>query len=251
MNEPVRFECVTAGCKTLADDTLRLSVDIQPGSSSDAFAYLGKRGVTAILVVLRDGFDQKVDERSEEEDDSWRKANGKFWQQLIRNHFFRAPEICRAIGSPEKFEEWIRGQRALLGPDDYNQLTGEIRNQPAHVRVVSEGGGTAEKPPYFAVPLSAEVHRFQHQKGYRDTVSRFGTESQRKAMKMIEDANPTGRPGVKWFTGQADAYRAEWASNALKRKLNPQAESRTEVSRNHVWLWVERNDLQQYWPRDL
>ena len=47
------IEAASAGTKSMADDTLRLSVDVEPRFANDAFALFGKRGTPLVLAALR------------------------------------------------------------------------------------------------------------------------------------------------------------------------------------------------------
>lgn len=46
------IEFYTAGCKTLADDTLRIQVDINPHNARQAFALFGERGTHGGMVRI-------------------------------------------------------------------------------------------------------------------------------------------------------------------------------------------------------
>lgn len=72
---------------------------------------------------------------------------------------------AKAKGTDEEYLEWLRTMpSATLG--EYGEyVNGEGRNEAAHVRRVADGAGIAEKPPYSAIPLTAEEHNLQHQKG--------------------------------------------------------------------------------------
>lgn len=175
-----------------------------------------------------------------ENDQGDQKPNhGKFWQRLIASGFFRAPQVCAALGPERAFEGWIRRQPSVLdGAQDWDEEQGEGRCEVAHVRKVSEGAGTAEKPPYFAVPLTHEQHEFQHKHGYA-------------AVLGINKTVTEGVPALDWFTKKADQYRTEWASILLARTLDPDVTSRSQVSPDQVREWVRAHDLEQYFPKDL
>lgn len=59
---------------------------------------------------------------------------------------------------------WLRKQRSALG--------GGPPCDPAHVRQVELGAGTAKKPPFAAIPLTREQHRYAHQHGDRALLER-------------------------------------------------------------------------------
>ena len=52
------FKATTAGVKTMADDTLRLTIDIEPRDAAKAFALFGVRGRSVAVTALRDGLGQ-------------------------------------------------------------------------------------------------------------------------------------------------------------------------------------------------
>lgn len=224
---PAAFQFFTAGAKTMADDTLRLQIDISPKDAAEAFRIFGQRGVAGAIARLNDDAAGQQD-RDDLEAEAMAIA-GKFWNALIASGFFRAPKVLRAIGPESAFEDWIRGQQAFLGPNDYDEKTNDIRNQCAHVRRVAEGSGTAERPPYFAVPLCADWHQQQHQHG--ESAIYPGTEDEAKEQ----------------LAKGADRYRLQWASKALARKIaGRDVESRSEVMPDQVADWVEQNGLQQF-----
>lgn len=49
------IEAASVNVKTMADDTLRLTVDIEPRFADDAFGLFGKRGTPVALAALRIG----------------------------------------------------------------------------------------------------------------------------------------------------------------------------------------------------
>lgn len=231
MTDQIAFSGYTAGCRTLADDTLRITLDIDPKHAAEAFKHFGARGVSAAIAPL------STDAQLEQGDPA--ENHGQFWSALFKCGFFRHTDVLRAIGPESKFEEWIRCQPAVIGADDYDSKTGDIRNQVAHVRRVREGAGTAEKPPYFAVPLSASAHREQHQGG---------------EFYLLDTYKPKDSPGwqlddaKEWFDKKADQYRTDWASNELARQLKPDYQSRSEISPDQVVGWADKRDLIRFIP---
>ncbi len=161
------------------------------------------------------------------------KKYGQFWRSLIRSGFFRAPPVLAAIGTEDEFEEWIREQPSVIGGGgDWVEELGERRCQPAHVRRVSEGSGTATKPPYFAVPMTSHEHnQVQHQHGYSRVTGLEAGEA------------------IEWLAKKADQYRTEWASLTLASKLVPDTPSRGHVHPELVLLWVEENSLERFLPK--
>lgn len=164
--------------------------------------------------------------------------HGKFWRALIASGFFRADPVLRAIGPEVAFEAWIRKQPSVLDSAmDWDTRTGEGRCEVAHVRRVAEGSGTSERPPYFAVPLTSEQHRMQHQSGEGAALLRWGSHPEADAKQ--------------WFEAKADHFRNEWASKRLAQALSPGCSSRSEVAGDAVLAWCKENDLMRYMPRSL
>jgi len=164
-------------------------------------------------------------------------AHGKFWQQLIASGIFRSLPVLYDIGTEEQFEHWIRGQvSAIDGNHDWDEQHGEPVCDPAHVRRTSEGSGTAQKPPYFAVPLTHDQHLTQHNHG-EDALERYFDE-------------PPEDMGA-WLEKKADHYRAEWGSRRLAETLAPGCNSRSEVHPDLVRCWLEERDLLIYLPKGL
>ena len=176
---------------------------------------------------------------AESEPEPEKPQHGPFWRDLIAAGFFRSPPVLKAIGPETQFEDWIRSRPSVLdGNYDTDPETGEIRNEVCHVRRVSEGSGTATKPPYFAVPMTHEQHAYQHQHGEVAVLAVAGIHK-----------DPEG--AAEWFARKADQYRTEWASKNLAHKLKPGCQSRGEVSPDQVREWLLDNDLWQYLPERL
>ena len=241
-DEQSAIEFSTAGCKTMADDTLRLQVDIDPRFADKAFELFGKRGIHGAIVRLN------LDPTTGRAPEPDKPQHGPFWRDLIAAGFFRSPPVLRAIGPESKFEDWIRTQPSVLdGNADYDTVTGEIRNECCHVRRVAEGSGTATKPPYFAVPMTHEQHQHQHQHGEASVIAQYRSQVFSGVMGGQEHKSAAGD----WFAKRADHYRADWASRSLAEKLKPDYRSRGEVSPDQVREWVQENDLWQYLPERL
>lgn len=159
---------------------------------------------------------------------------GKWWRDLIASGFFRAPRVLAAIGTEDEFENWIREQPSVIdGNADWDEVMGESRCEPAHIRRVADGSGTAEKPPYFAVPMTHKQHQLQHDKGYSAVTGMTEGEA------------------IEWLAKKADHYRTEWASLTLASQLVPDTPSRGDVHPDMVRIWLETNDLTQYLPERL
>lgn len=175
-----------------------------------------------------------IAELAQEEKPKPKGRHGAFWREMIASGVFRCPPVLEAIGPESAFEDWIRAMPSVIsGEFDWDGEKGEGRNQCCHIKVVSEGSGTAEKPPYFAVPMTAAEHAMQHQSGY----------------SAVADL-PEGE-ALEWFRKQAEHYRTEWASKRLAEELAPGAESRSQVNPDVVRCWFADNELEIYLPAKL
>lgn len=175
-----------------------------------------------------------IAELASEEKPKQKGRHGAFWRELIASGVFRSPPVLEAIGPESAFEEWIRQQPSVIDGDaDWDTEKGEFRNQCCHIKVVSEGSGTAEKPPYFAVPMTAAEHRLQHKHGY-----------------SVAANLPEGE-ALEWFRKQAEHYRTEWASWRLAGLLAPDVGSRSMVNPDIVRAWFADCELEIYLPKKL
>lgn len=63
---------------------------------------------------------------------------------------------------------WLRRWPSALSGIYSHYDNGVGYCEAAHVRMVEFGAGTGIKPEYFAIPLTHEEHRIQHEKGYSE-----------------------------------------------------------------------------------
>jgi hypothetical protein len=49
-------------CKTMADGSLRIEVEVEPKDAQTAFAMFGRPGASVAMAALKDGYDAKDDE---------------------------------------------------------------------------------------------------------------------------------------------------------------------------------------------
>lgn len=93
-NQPSAIVAATVNCKTMADDTLRLTVDIEPDDAQQAFQMFGKRGSTVAIARLTDEA-AKADMQA--------KAAGtkgpysKHAQLLHQSGFFNDPKVQQDV----------------------------------------------------------------------------------------------------------------------------------------------------------
>lgn len=227
--------------KELVDGTIRVQIDIDPQYRTAFLEQFSEIDIAVGLVRLSlDQSSRFVDEKAATRDDT--KPYGKEASELYRLGFFLNPKVLAAIGTDDEFLAWIRQQPcAMSGDRDYNrdEATGEThhRCEAAHVRRVAMGAGTAEKPPYSAIPLVHRWHDAQTRLGERvfDTSDVF--------------PNPKGDPakGREWMEKQRARHVVEWASHLLAQHLG--AESMGYVPPDTLYAWAAVHDLTGALPR--
>lgn len=167
-----------------------------------------------------------------------KSGHGAFWRDLMRSGFFLNVPVLQKIGTEAEFESWVRLQPSVLdGAQDWDEAKGRGQCVVAHVRRVAKGSGTAQRPPFFAVPLTHEQHAVQHQAGEFRAF---------KWWRPDDDAEA----GV-WFERQAEQMQRAWGSKRLAMKLNPEAKSRSEISPDEVFRWANEAHVWQYVPTSL
>ena len=155
--------------RTLADGTVRVVVDFQPGDRRRVMDLFGEHGTPMICGRLTDA---AALARAREETQQQAPAEGapgdygELANILHRSSFFRTQAVWEACGTDKKFQDWVRRQPSVVsGQFAYWDALGEGRSVFAHVRRVAEGAGTGIKPRYCGVPLTQEEHQRQHDRG--------------------------------------------------------------------------------------
>lgn len=205
--------------RTMADGTLRLTVDIEPIHAQDAFKLFGSPDVPMVLARLTQAAAKAELQRQSAASE---KPYGHYAQALYRNGFFFNPKVLQAIGTDEEFREWIQRQPSAYSGKFSEYVAGEGRCVAAHVRRAGESG-TAIKAEYACIPLTDEEHRLQHQKGE----SALG--------------------GPEWFDKKRARYVQEWAAHTLAQGWFA-VESMGYVEPALMREWALENDLMQFLP---
>ncbi len=94
LEQPAMIVAATVNCKTMADDTLRLTVDIEPNDAQQAFKMFGKRGSTVAIARLTDEA-AKADMQAKAAG-----AKGPYSKQaqlLYQSDFFKWPDVLDKI----------------------------------------------------------------------------------------------------------------------------------------------------------
>lgn len=230
-NASQAFEFTTSKFQTLVDNSAKLTIHIEPRHGAEYYGELGQGGLRCFVGPSR----SKGVPRQ--------KKYGSYWRKLIAAGVFNALPVLKAIAPEGDFQEWVRDLPSFLsGMGDYDESTGEMKCEVCHVRVVSEGSGTAIKPPYFYVPMTHREHSVQHDHGYSECLKRFAKD------KSLVAGDKTA---VEVFANKAADLRTEWASITLASKLAPGCGSRAEVSPHLVITFFQERNLMAYLPARL
>jgi len=210
----------TSSAKTMADGSLRISIDLSPGDSIGAFTAFGSPGSAVALARLTNS--AAIEE--ERPKVSPKGPYGNYARDLMKSGFFRAPAVWAGCGTDAEYLDWVKHQPSALS-GDFSEWhdDGEAYSIPAHVRRVENGSGTAIKPPYSAIPLTNEEHQRTHLHGD----SAIGSET--------------------WWEQNRVKYVSDWAWTALKEKLG--FESYTLIPPGRIVSWANLHQCEQYLPR--
>jgi hypothetical protein len=215
---PAAFLGSSSSAKTMADGTLRITIDLAPGDAIGAFTAFGKPGSGVAIARISDQVAVEA-----ERPKKVKGPYGEYAKYLVQSGFFRSPDVWANVGSDKEYLEWVKQQpSAISGEFSEFHDTGEQYCIPAHIRRVQHGSGTAEKPPYCALPLTNAEHQQTHQHG--DT---------------------SLRP-EEWWDKQRIKYVSKWAYETLKRKMG--YDSYTDMAPHRLVDWASQRGLTQYLP---
>jgi hypothetical protein len=184
------------------------------------------------------------------------KPYGHQASELYRSGFFYALPVLEAIGTDVEFLDWIRAQPcAVTGERDYHkdEATGVVteRCEAAHVRRIADGAGTAEKPPYSAIPLVHAWHDAQTRYGesvFADLSKNvYDRESRLLGVEVNLDAKNAARLGKEWMDKTRNKYVVDWASHTLASLFGKQ--SMGFVDPDDVVLWATARNIPHYLPK--
>lgn len=214
-----------ASYKLLADNTLRVSIDIEPRDTEAFLRHFHERGDMGALVRLSETASVPVSE-----------DYGQQAQQLRQSGFFRTPDVWRAIGTDDHYQAWCRTQKCTIcGQQDRLTDTGENVCEYAHVRRAGEAG-MAYKPPYRGVPLCHYHHSRQHQVGEVSVLIETG--------KVHGKSDP--QAAHLWWDRQVIQHLERWAWETLKLYLG--YDSYKHIPPDVIYTWAQERDLVQYLP---
>ena len=217
------FMGASSSAKTMADGTLRVTIDLAPMDAIGAFTAFGAPG--SPVAIARINNDTAVEEMRPKVDKPVKGPYGEYARKLVQSGFFRVPAVWAAAGSDAEYLAWVKRQRcAKSGGFSEFHDDGEAYCIPAHVRRVEHGSGTAIKPEYSAIPLTNIWHQKAHQEG--DSV--VGDEE--------------------WWMRMRVKYVAQWAYETIKETLG--FESYTDISPKTLVEWAS-DEILQYLPKSI
>lgn len=150
---------VTRTLRTMADGTVRVTIDIEPTSSAEAFAMLGQPDTP--IAVARLTIESSQQQAQQQAADNY----GGYYTALHKIGWFYNPRVAPAWGSDAQYQAWCRKQpSAYDGAADWHPERGESVCEYAHVRRAGNAG-TGCKPEFSGIPLTHLQHQLQHQHG--------------------------------------------------------------------------------------
>lgn len=221
--------------KTMADDTLRLTVDIEPRHAQEAFAMFGSRGTPLALARLTQS---AAGEAMAKDTESEARPGGQMMRDIIAYGVFNNPKVLAALGTDKQFQDYVRGLPSCLNGDDYGIVYAHVRR--------ANNSGTSIKPNYSGVPLTDPQHsQFQHQSGERAALEAWKPKAEGWTVQDAKD----------WFDKQAAKCRIDWGKarilDWLKSRFTLNTsnyQSCAEFVDCEIASWFHENDLPNALP---
>ena len=220
MEAKAAFLGATARAQTMADGSLRITIDLNPDDAIGAFTAFGSPG--SPVAVARIQSEVALEEGRPKTDKPAKGPFGEYAQKLVQSGFFKSPDVWEGIGTDEEFLEWVRSQKSAKSGKFSMFVEGVGTCVAAHVRRVDLGSGTGIKPEFSAIPLTNDEHQLAHQKGD----SAIGDDD--------------------WWRRKRIKYVEKWAYETLKRKMN--YDSYTDMAPHRLVAWASQRELTQYLP---
>jgi hypothetical protein len=210
----------SSSSKTMADGSLRVTIDLSPADAIGAFTAFGSPGSPVAIARI----DNTAALEADRAEMVKRKGPfGEYAQKLVQSGFFRSPDVWAGVGTDEEYLEWVKHQKsAKSGQFSEYHDDGEAYCVPAHVRRVEHGAGTAIKPPYSAIPLT----NLEHQEAHALGDGAVGSEE--------------------WWDKMRIKYVSKWAYETLKSKMG--YDSYTDMAPHRLVAWASQRELTQYLP---
>jgi hypothetical protein len=149
MNEVAAIAGNLNGYKTLADGTLRITVDL-PETETRHFHQLFPAVHCEVGIAPMRPTQMAASQPNGQ--------YGKQAQALRLSTFFTYVDVWKATGSDAQFLDFVRDQKCIARSGQ--PCDGDV--QAAHVWRQRDGFGKGIKGDYAAVPLCAHHHRLQH-----------------------------------------------------------------------------------------
>lgn len=251
MSEASVIPITTRTCKTMADGTLRLQVDIEPTYAQQAFALFGQPDQPGALARLTQEAAQNdlrgnASKGSGQAQSEAQKASTALYgpqaQKLRQSGFFRMPDVWKAIGTDDEFRAWVQRQPSCISGEwsEWLEEKGEGRCIAAHVRRAGESG-TGYKAPYACIPLTDKEHtQCQHLAGEN---ALYALWLDLKGHRSIEASDNDAK---EFFNRKRIEYVESWAWTALKKQLGFAHWS--EVPPYVLLRWADKHDLARHLP---
>lgn len=236
VNNAAILHAASGSCKTMVDNTLRITFDFEPRDAQLAFKLFGERGTGAAIALLKT--EKTLDElrKTQTENQIFQEETtvekngisenkigyGQFAASLYRSGFFYAPKVLRALGTDAQYRQWIQKQPSAASGNFSEFIDdSEGRCVAAHVRR-SNNAGIGLKPEYSCVPLTNAEHQLQHQKG-------------ESALIGFD------------FEKEKNAYLIKWGKSVLYQLF--EVSSLTEINPKRLVDWCGPNGLTAFLPR--
>lgn len=201
--------------KTLADGTLRITVDL-PETETQHFHSLFPAVHCEVAVAPMRPAQLVASQTTEEAPDY-----GQYAKALRLSVFFGIPEVWAATGSDDQFLAFVRTQKCIAR----SGLPCQGPIQAAHVWRLKDGFGKGVKGPYAAVALCHHHHALQHANG--------------------EEAIG----GRAYMEQKAQETRISWIWSEIKDDIG--VASMRDAQPVKVLAWCQKRQIDRYLPAEF
>lgn len=199
------------GYRTLADGTLRLTVDLSEVESRNFHKLFEVHMQVAVAPMDAVAMQRAIEDKHEQD-------YGNYARALRLSIFFGIPEVWKATGSDEQFLAFVRTQKCIARSGE--PCHGDVI--AAHVWRLRDGFGKGVKGPYAAVPLCDYHHRLQHNNGEKAIGGRAYME------KAVQGT------------------RVAWVWSEIKDDIG--VASMRDADPKKVYAWCERRNIAHHLP---
>lgn len=216
MNEITAIRGQLMGYRTLADGTLRVTVDLSE-IESEHFHQIFKVHMEVGVAPIN----LEPEKIAKEPSPAPEQDYGNYARTLRLSVFFGIPEVWKATGTDEQFLAFVRTQKCMARsgqPCD----TQTPPSDPAHVWRLAAGAGKGIKPPYSAMPMCRRHHALQHQHG-EEVIG-----------------------GRAWMEQCAQTMRIKWVWAEIKDDVG--VASMRDADPAKVYEWCQKKGIERYLP---